>query len=100
LESVYEVPLSCQLMATGLKVKNQVGISFVYEKNRFDLGFRPDIIVNDKVIIEIKSVEKMQDVHHKQSLTYLKLMNMRSGLLINSDFVSLKYDIVRIVNNL
>jgi GxxExxY protein len=100
LESVYEVALSYELKTIGLEVKNQVGIPFVYAEIRFDIGFRLDIIVNDKVIIEIKSVETLQDVHHKQLLTYLKLTNKKLGLLINFNIVSLKYGIVRIVNNL
>ena len=100
LESVYEVALSHELKTIGLEVKNQVGIPFIYEEIRFDIGFRLDIIVNDKVIIEIKSVETFKDVHHKQLLTYLKLTNRKLGLLINFNIVSLKYGIVRIVNNL
>jgi len=100
LESVYEVALSYELKTIGLEVKNQVGIPFVYAEIKFDIGFRLDIIVNDKVIIEIKSVETLQDVHHKQLLTYLKLTNKKLGLLINFNIVSLKYGIVRIVNNL
>jgi GxxExxY protein len=100
LESVYEVALSHELRTIGLEVKNQVGIPFVYAEIRFDIGFRLDMIVNDKVIIEIKSVETLNDVHHKQLLTYLKLTNRRLGLLINFNIVSLKYGIVRIVNNL
>ena len=100
LESVYEVPLSHELKTIGLEVQNQVGIPFIYAEIRFDIGFRLDIIVNDKVIIEIKSVEALQDVHHKQLLTYLKLTNKKLGLLINFNLVSLKYGIVRIVNNL
>ena len=84
----------------GLEVRNQVGIPFIYSEIRFDIGFRLDIIVNDKVIIEIKSVEALQDVHHKQLLTYLKLTNKKLGLLINFNIVSLKDGIVRIVNNL
>ena len=84
----------------GLKVKNQVGIPFVYAQTRFDIGFRLDIIVNDKVIIEIKSVESLKDVHHKQLLTYLKLTNKKLGLLINFNIVTLKNGIIRIVNNL
>ena len=88
------------LKTIGLEVRNQVGIPFVYAEIRFDIGFRLDIIVNDKVIIEIKSVEKLQDVHHKQLLTYLKLTNKKLGLLINFNIISLKYGIVRIVNNL
>ena len=100
LESVYEVALSHELKILGLVVRNQVGIPFVYSDIRFDIGFRLDIIVNDKVIIEIKSIESMQDVHHKQLLTYLKLTNKKLGLLINLNIVSLKYGIIRIVNNL
>ncbi len=65
-----------------------------------DIGFRLDIIVNDLVIIEVKSVEKLIDVHHKQLLTYLKLSNKKLGLLINFNESSLKDSIVRIVNNL
>jgi GxxExxY protein len=100
LESVYEVALSHELKAIGLEVKHQVGIPFVYAETRFDIGFRLDIIVNDKVIIEIKSVEALQDVHHKQLLTYLKLTNKKLGLLINFNTVSLKSGMIRIVNNL
>lgn len=100
LESVYEVALSHELKKIGLEVRNQIGIPFINAEIRFDIGFRLDIIVNDKVIIEIKSVEALQDVHHKQLLTYLKLTNKKLGILINFNIVSLKYGIVRIVNNL
>jgi len=100
LESVYEVALSHEFRTIGLDIKNHVGIPFVYTEIRFDIGFRLDIIVNDIVIIEIKSVETLQDVHHKQLLTYLKLTNKKLGLLINFNIISLKYGIVRIVNNL
>jgi GxxExxY protein len=100
LESAYEVALSHELKTIGLEIRNQVGIPFIYADIRFDIGFRLDIMVNDKVIIEIKSVEALQDVHHKQLLTYLKLMNKKLGLLINFNIVSMKYGIVRIVNNL
>ena len=65
LESVYEIALSHKLKKIDLEVMNQVGIPFIYADIRFDIGFRLDIIVNDKVIIEIKSVEVLQDVHHK-----------------------------------
>ena len=98
LESVYELALSHELTKRGLEVRNQVGIPFVYDEINFNIGFRLDIIVNDKVIIEIQSVEALQDVHHKQLLTYLKLTNKKLGLLINFNIVSLKYGIVRIVN--
>ena len=100
LESVYEVALSHELKILGLVVRNQVGIPFIYSDIKFDIGFRLDILVNDIVIIEIKSIESLQDVHHKELLTYLKLTNKKLGLLINFNIASLKYGIVRIVNNL
>ena len=100
LESVYEVALSHELTKKGLDVRNQVGIPFVYDEINFNIGFRLDIIVNDKVIIEIKSVEDLKDVHHKQLLTYLKLTNKKLGLLINFNVMSVKDGIIRIVNNL
>ena len=100
LESVYEVALSHELKLHGLEVKNQVGIPFIYNEIRFDIGFRLDILVNDLVIIEIKSVETLQAVHHKQLLTYLKLSNKKLGLLINFNIPSLRDGIVRIVNKL
>lgn len=100
LESVYEVALSHELKLHGLEVKNQVGIPFIYNEIRFDIGFRLDILVNDLVIIEIKSVETLQAVHHKQLLTYLKLSDKKLGLLINFNIPSLRDGIVRIVNKL
>ena len=100
LESVYELALSHELTKRGLEVRNQVGIPFVYDEINFNIGFRLDIIVNDKVIIEIKSVEDLKDVHHKQLLTYLKLTNKKLGLLINFNVMSVKDGIIRIVNNL
>ena len=100
LESIYEVALSHELKKIDLEVKNQVGIPFIYDEIKFDIGFRLDIVVNDKVIVEIKSVETLKDVHHKQLLTYLKLTNKKLGLLINFNISSLKNGIVRIVNNL
>ena len=71
LESVYEVVLTHELKALGLEVRNQVGIPFIYSHIKFEIGFRFDIFVNNKVIIEIKSVEALQDVHHKQLLIRL-----------------------------
>ena len=100
LESVYEVALSHELTKRGLEVRNQVGIPFVYDEINFNIGFRLDIIVNDKVIIEIKWVEDLKDVHQKQLLTYLKLTNKKLGLLINFNVMSVKNGIIRIVNNL
>jgi GxxExxY protein len=100
LESVYEAALSHELRKIDLMVKNQVGIPFIYDEIKFDIGFRLDILVNDKVIVEIKSVGSLQDVHHKQLLTYLKLTDKKLGLLIKFNTGSVKDGIVRIVNNL
>ncbi len=100
LESVYETALSFELREIGLDVKNQIGIPMKYADINFDVGFRLDILVNDLVIIEIKSVEALCDVHHKQLLTYLKLTGKKLGLLINFNSASITDSIVRIVNKL
>ena len=100
LESVYEAALAFELQKEGLEVLTQIGVPLVYEQIKFDQGFRMDILVNHKVIVEIKSVENLLDVHHKQLLTYLKLSDKKLGLLINFNVSSLKKSITRIVNNL
>jgi len=101
LESVYEQALAYELRLLGLEVKNQVGIPMVYRDIRFDCGFRLDILVNDLVIVEIKSVDQLLDIHHKQLLTYLKLMNKKLGLLINFNSLSLDNNsMIRIANHL
>ncbi len=100
LESVYEKALSYELEQMGYDVKNQLGIPMKYKEIRFDVGFKLDILVNDLVIIELKSVDALSDIHHKQLLTYLKLSNKKLGLLINFNAESLKDSIVRIVNKL
>jgi len=100
LESVYEEVLFYELMKDDLKCKRQVGIPVIYEDIKMDLGFRADMIVEGKVIIELKSVENVLPVHKKQLLTYLKLTNMKLGLLINFNVPLIKDGITRIVNNL
>lgn len=100
LESVYETALTYELKQKGYVVKNQIGVPMINADIKMDVGFRLDILVNDLVIIEIKSVETLNDIHHKQLLTYLKLSNKKLGLLINFNSSSLKDSIVRIVNNL
>lgn len=100
LESVYETALSYELVQKGYNVKNQLGVPMVYASIKMDVGFRLDILVNDLVIVEIKSVDVLSDVHHKQLLTYLKLSGKKLGLLINFNSSSLKDSIIRIVNNL
>jgi GxxExxY protein len=100
LESVYEHTLCYELVKSGYQVQRQVGIPVYYDDIKFDLGFRLDIIVNDSVIIEVKSVESLMDVHKKQVLTYLKLSHKKLGLLINFNSSDLNKSIVRVVNNL
>ena len=99
-ESVYEEVLSYELANRGFEVHRQVAIPVIYEEVIFDKGFRADIIVNRKVIIELKSVEELKPVHYKQLLTYLKLGDKRVGLLINFNVNLIKHGIKRIVNNL
>jgi GxxExxY protein len=100
LESVYEAALIYELKALGLDVQSQVGIPVNYNGVMLELGFRADIIVENIVVIEIKSIEALHDVHKKQLLTYLKLANKKLGLLINFNVASLvdKESLVRVIN--
>ena len=95
LESVYEQVLSYEIIKRGLNVERQKGIPVIYDNIKMELGFRADIIVENKVIIELKSIEAVAPVHIKQILTYLKL-----GLLVNFNEALIKNGIKRIVNNL
>ena len=99
-ESVYEEILFYELNRQGLKVQRQKGIAVLWKEMKMDIGFRADLIVNKKVIIEIKSVEAIAPVHKKQLLTYLKLTDKKLGLLINFNVALIKNGITRIVNNL
>jgi GxxExxY protein len=100
LESVYERALKKELKKNGYKVRSQVGVPMSYEGIDFAQGFRLDLLVNDLVIVEVKSVEALNPVHIKQVLTYLKLSDKKLGLLINFNTSTLKSSIKRIVNNL
>ena len=100
LESVYEVALAHELSKMGYDVKMQVGLPVVYDDIKMDIGFRMDLVVNDLVVIEIKSVDAIAEVHYKQLLTYLKLSGKKLGLLINFNVNTMKDSIIRIVNNL
>jgi GxxExxY protein len=100
LESAYETCLERELKLRGLKVGRQVGLPLVYKDIQCDIGYRIDLFVNEKVIIEIKSVETINDVHLAQILTYLKLNNCKLGLLINFNVKLLKNGIKRLVNKL
>ena len=98
LESVYEVVLMKLLTQKGLSVQRQVSVPIEFEGERFDEGFRVDLFIEGKVIIEIKSVEKISPVHNKQLLTYLKLTNTKVGYLLNFGAALMKEGIVRIIN--
>ena len=100
LESAYENALAFDLREIGFEVKQQAAMPFIYKDIKQDVGYRIDLIVNDKVIIEIKSVENLAPVHFAQTLTYLKLSGLKLGLLINFNTKILKEGIHRIVNNL
>jgi len=100
LESVYQATLDFELQKQGLRVVQQVGLPVYYEEIKLELGFRVDLVVGDKVIIEIKSVEALAPVHRKQLLTYLRLTDLRLGLLLNFNVELMKNGIQRVVNGL
>lgn len=100
LESVYETVLAYELEGRGLNVRTQQPIPVIYEKVKLDLGFRADIIANDRVVVEVKSVEAVAPVHAKQLRTYLRLTDTKLGLLINFNVDLIKDGIKRVVNNL
>ncbi len=99
-ESVYVTALCYELQQEGLTIKTEIPIQMVYEGIKFEAGFRVDIIVNEKVIIEVKSVENIAEVHHKQLLTYLKLSGLKLGLLVNFNSSNIASAIFRKVNGL
>jgi len=99
LESVYEEVLYSELISQGLKVERQKAIPVVWKDRKMAIGFRADLIVENKVIVELKSVEMIAPVHPKQLLTYLKLTDLKLGLLINFNEKLINEGITRIVNN-
>jgi len=100
LESVYEEILNKELNKRGLETERQKAMPVIYEGLKMELGFRADIIVENKVILELKSLEILAPVHSKQLLTYLRISGMKLGLLINFGEALKKNGIHRIVNNL
>ncbi|MGA8656711.1 MAG: GxxExxY protein [Chthoniobacterales bacterium] len=100
LETVYEVVLGHELRKIGLNVERQKPIAITYRGIHFDEGFRADLIVENKVIVELKSIEALLPVHAKQLLTQLRLTNMRLGYLINFGEAHLKHGIKRLANHL
>lgn len=99
-ESVYEAALKYELQKRGLKVLQQLGIPLAYEGLDLGIAFRADLVVSDKVVIEIKSIEALAAVHSKQLATYLRLMDLRLGLLINFNVELIRNGIRRVVNRL
>lgn len=100
LESAYEECLFYELNKIGLKIEKQKALPLVYEEVKLEIGYRIDLIIENKLIVEIKSVETLNDVHFAQLLTYLKLTNSKLGLLINFNVALIKNGIKRIANNL
>jgi GxxExxY protein len=100
LESVYETCLNYHLVKTGLYVERQKPIPLIYQEVKMDCGFRCDLVVERKLIIEIKVVDSLNDVHLAQALTYLKLTGSKLGLLMNFNVTMLRDGIRRVVNNL
>lgn len=100
LESVYETALCFDLTEKGLKVESQVPMPLVYKEVKQDIGYRLDLLVENKIVVEIKSVENLAPVHFAQTLTYLRLSDKKLGLLINFNTKILKDGMHRVVNNL
>jgi len=98
LESVYEAVLQRELIRRGLKVRRQVPVPIRYEDMEFDEGFRADLIVEDCIVVELKSAEQLAPVHFKQTLTYCRLLDYRLGLLINFGGALIKDGIKRVIN--
>ena len=99
LESVYERALVHELGLQGIPVQSQLDVQVNYKGTNIGEGLRLDLLVNDELIVELKSVEELKPIHYKQLLTYLKLMNKRVGLLINFNTDDLTKGIKRVVND-
>lgn len=100
LESAYEAALIYELRKMGLDVESQVALPLIYDEIRMDVGYRIDLLVEDLVIIEIKSVENLAEVHHKQVIAYLKLSGKKLGILVNFNCSRIDESIYRKVNGL
>lgn len=100
LESAYEAALYFELKKAGLKVERQIEVPFRYKDVKIPIGYRLDLLVEDKVIIEIKSITDFSALHFKQLTTYLKLTNLKLGLLVNFNTLNIREGIARIANNI
>ena len=98
-ESVYETVLASLLTRRGLHIERQRAVSFTFDDMRFDQGFRIDLLVEHSVIVEVKSLDRLAAVHRKQLLTYLRLTNLRVGLLLNFGAETMREGIVRVVSD-
>lgn len=100
LESAYEECLKFELESRGLKVQQQIPVPLLYKGNQLGLGYKIDLLVEDTVIVELKTVKEIDDVHLAQTLTYLKLMNLKVGLILNFNAELMKYGIRRVINEI
>ena len=100
LESAYEECLYYELLRSGLKVEKQKALPLIYHTVKLECGYRVDLMIEDNLIVEIKAVEALNDIHMAQVLTYLRLSNCKLGLLVNFNVLHLKNGIRRVVNNL
>lgn len=100
LESVYVAALAADLKREGLVVRKEVAVPVIFNEEKLELGFRIDLLVEEKVIVEVKSIEAIAPVHHKQVLTYLKLTGLGLGILVNFNVEKIDQGIFRKVNNL
>ena len=98
LESAYEECMFYELKKKNLKVEKQKALPLIYDEVRLDVGYRLDLIIEEKFIVEIKSVESLNDIHLAQILTYLRLSNCKLGLLINFNVILLKNGVKRVIN--
>lgn len=98
LESAYEECLYYELLKTGLKIERQRALPLVYESVKLDAGYRADLLIENKLIVEIKSVDALNDIHVSQVLTYLKLSGCKLGLLINFNTVLFKEGVNRLIH--
>jgi GxxExxY protein len=99
-ESVYKEAMYVSLKKRGLFIQKEIGVTAKYENTDLGLAYRMDILIENKVILEVKSIETLADIHKKQLLTYLKLSGMKLGLLVNFNTEIINKSIIRIVNNL
>lgn len=100
LESVYVAALAAELKKEGLSVRKEVPVPVIFNEEKLEVGFRIDLLVEEKVIIEVKSIEAIAPVHHKQTLTYLKLTGLKLGILVNFNVENIDDGIHRKVNHL